>query len=1757
MRKPSLLLLSAITIGSSASARAVKIFLLAFIFSCVSYISYAAVTITKATGGTAVCYTTAVGGTSAGCTGLGPITIQEGLPGDFAAGPDVITLSVPAGWNFCTTALPAVTATFSGGGDVAAVSASYSGGNLIINISALGGALPDQITISNIFVQPTSTIPTPAYIYASSVTGVPSITTGPSGDNFGDLLVIPGAITGLSTHCAMDLPDNYSGGLVTGGTWSATNTTVAVDPAGNVTFKGISGLDTIIYTLSGCATSFVITVTKTPSPIVGVPDSTCAWFPSFYLYDKDSLGFFTSGAVSGALGGATVFSSPPLTGHATMQINAPGLDYVCFTLPSGCRTCDTFLVNPLPALITGNDTICADGFTLLGNTVGGGKWTSSNSLIATVDSITGLVTGVPPGGTPPGMVDTIFYTLPTGCKRDTLVIVNPLPALITGSAQLCVGGSATLTNTTIGGIWTTSNTNAIIVTSTPPTVQLQGMVVGLDTITYTITRTGCSTTLVVTVNPLPDTIIGNQKFECVGESIIQLSDATSGGTWSATNGNATVDGFGLVTGVTAGVDTISYTLSTGCGVQFVVTINPLPGPISGPDSFCVGDIGNYFNFTPVPASPVSWTVSPAGVVLGAPAGGVSVSLLGLPPGGVATVTYTLNTGCYTTKTITVNPLPGPITGPSVLCVGNTGTMSDASGGSVTWFSSNTSVATIDPVTGFVTAIALGTTIIGDSLSTGCKAFFSLTVTPSPTTPTGDSVLCVGDTATLYDYPAPGGTWTSTNTAVATIDPVTGHWTAISAGTSTITYTVTSSCFATTVVTVNPITPIFGPNTICVNDSIVLQDNTPGGTFTSPGIVTTLRGTVPGTPTSVVVVGGPGTGFETITYTTSSGCTATFIVTVYPVAPITGKDSVCVGDTIHLANAFSPTGRWSSSDTNVAQIDTLTGVVLGKASGTVLIIYTLPTGCKSFFTVRVNALPFPISSPSPTVCQGYTVSFGDASPGGTWSLVLPSFGSINPITGLYTSITDGIDTIRYTFPSGCKVSDTIRVFPLKPITGRDTICVGLTTVLSDATPGGTWNSDNPPVADITSPGGVVTGYGAGTATISYTTLEGCIAMDTIYVNPLPDAITGVDVVCVGSTTTFSDATPGGSWSSSNPGIGSIDPVTGVITGVAAGIATITYKLPTGCLITASVLVNPVPSVITGHSYVCTSFSTLLSDATPGGTWSVSRPAIGTIDPVTGLVTGITPVTDTMLVVYTLTATGCNAAITFTVFGQPPIVVSHPSLICRGASTTITAGGADLGTVLGSYTWEPATGLNTTAGAIVIASPTITTTYTVVGTTFFGCKDTVTTELLVDTLLNHLVVTGPDSICIGSCAQLIASGRDGSLFAWTPTTGLSCTICDTTTACPTSTTLYEATAIDRIGCKDSVAKRIVVMPLPMLDVYAEPHTFPIFQCRGTPLQLLAFGAWTYEWSPNLFLSCDSCANPVVNDTFNMQYLLTGHTRFGCTDSLKVKISVLDTNINVFGHDTDICFGDNAQLFASSHSTHSSLDIPKFQWYPSIFLDDATSSHPISIAPDASVVYTVVVTENICFSDTAVIKVNVQPYPTIDITPRSTNEFVGTNRLTTVLVRNTPVKSYAWTPGSTVSCDTCDTVTLTPIINPTTYTVTVTSIYGCVSTDTITVFIGCDARQVFIPNTFTPNGDGMNDRFLVSGKGLKTIDLFEVYNRWGERVYQIENISPNDPAAGWDGTYKGKVLEPDVFVYVVKATCALGGEKFVYKGDVSLVR
>ena len=112
------------------------------------------------------------------------------------------------------------------------------------------------------------------------------------------------------------------------------------------------------------------------------------------------------------------------------------------------------------------------------------------------------------------------------------------------------------------------------------------------------------------------------------------------------------------------------------------------------------------------------------------------------------------------------------------------------------------------------------------------------------------------------------------------------------------------------------------------------------------------------------------------------------------------------------------------------------------------------------------------------------------------------------------------------------------------------------------------------------------------------------------------------------------------------------------------------------------------------------------------------------------------------------------------------------------------------------------------------------------------------------------------------------------------------------------------------------------------------------------------------------------------------------------------------------------------------------------------------------------------------------------------------------------------------------------------------------GCTSSDLVTVFVLCNGANVFIPNTFSPNGDGANEVFFPRGTGLFTIKSARIFNRWGEVVFEKYNMTPNQASAGWDGTFKGQKLGTDVFIYMFEIICE-NKTVLIYKGDIALIR
>ncbi|MES2703809.1 MAG: PKD domain-containing protein [Bacteroidota bacterium] len=245
---------------------------------------------------------------------------------------------------------------------------------------------------------------------------------------------------------------------------------------------------------------------------------------------------------------------------------APGTAEIMYTLPSGCFASVVITINTTPKPIDGTGALCTGATVSLSDTVVGGTWISANGGVATIDTNTGMVSGIAAG------TSVITYALANGCYITGVMTVNAYPPAITGRLRYCEGSTDTLSNAVTGGSWS-SGTAAVATVDTAGRVWTTSA--GTTTITYD-PGTGCIVTTAVTVyaTPEPGVITGADTF-CAG-STVTLSNTTTGGTWRSNRDTvAIVTNAGIVTGLKAGSSIISYETDTnaaGCSSRSFFTI---------------------------------------------------------------------------------------------------------------------------------------------------------------------------------------------------------------------------------------------------------------------------------------------------------------------------------------------------------------------------------------------------------------------------------------------------------------------------------------------------------------------------------------------------------------------------------------------------------------------------------------------------------------------------------------------------------------------------------------------------------------------------------------------------------------------------------------------------------------------------------------------------------------------------------------------------------------------------------------------------------------------------------------------------------------------------------------------------------------------------------------------------------------------------------------------------------------------------------
>lgn len=431
---------------------------------------------------------------------------------------------------------------------------------------------------------------------------------------------------------------------------------------------------------------------------------------------------------------------------------------------------------------------------------------------------------------------------------------------------------------------------------------------------------------------------------------------------------------------------------------------------------------------------------------------------------------------------------------------------------------------------------------------------------------------------------------------------------------------------------------------------------------------------------------------------------------------------------------------------------------------------------------------------------------------------------------------------------------------------------------------------------------------------------------------------------------------------------------------------------------------------------------------------------------------------------------------------------------------------------------------------------------------GCRDTATAPAPVKIVASPQAdftnaVSGCSPVSAGFSAYLAVPDTSAINWNWDLGNGNTSTQQIIPVRNYTTAQVYniQLVATNSSGCSDTVNKSFEVYAIPVIDAGPDVQI-----CRGTPTQLNPDGAAVYVWSPAAGLSCSSCSSPMASPAYNQQYLVTGSTVHGCSSTDSLRVTVIQPLVMNSKRDDTICVGSSVKLFASGANS--------YLWSPSTGLNNITSALPVA-SPKTTTTYRVIGSDaHGCFKDTGYTTINVYPIPQVD----AGKDITMKNGAGPVIITPTisaDVTTTYWLTAPGILYNNAPSVTVQPKAT-TEYTVEARNPGGCKTTDRIMVYVLCDGANIFIPNTFSPNGSGTNDVFYPRGSGIFTIKLLRIFNRWGEVVFEKVNFSPNDPTAGWDGTVKGKKVTSDVFVYTAEVVCE-NNNSMILNGNVALLR
>ncbi|HLP20923.1 MAG TPA: gliding motility-associated C-terminal domain-containing protein, partial [Chitinophagales bacterium] len=761
---------------------------------------------------------------------------------------------------------------------------------------------------------------------------------------------------------------------------------------------------------------------------------------------------------------------------------------------------------------------------------------------------------------------------------------------------------------------------------------------------------------------------------------------------------------------------------------------------------------------------------------------------------------------------------------------------------------------------------------------------------------------------------------------------------------------------------------------------------------------------------------------------------------------------------------------------------------------------------------------------------------------------PVAGAGGAITGMVTGTNYTVEAVDGGCPSGPSASFTNGAqlpAPVGAVAGSLTYCQGGNTTLTAS--GGVsyiWVSAAPPAIIGATPSVTVT---QGTYAVEVTGANGC--KDTVIstvteLTSIAVTITGALNYCAGSNTTLT-ASGAATYIWSDAGNSTTPSIN-----VLAGSYTVTGTDGNGCTGTANATVveNALPTVtITGALSYCAGANTTLT--ANGATAYVWNDAGNSTTPAITVTQGS----------YTVTGTdgnGCTATANATVTENPlpAAAISGSLTYCTGGNTTLTASGGV------GYLWSNG---QTTAAVTVTQG-----TYTVTVADANSCTATTSATVTESTSLT-VNITGALSYCPGANTTITATGGAG--YVWSDGSN--------TAAITVTQGTYSVTASDITGCTGTATATVTETVAPVVNI-----TGTLTYCPGTNTTLTANGAAGYVWNDPT--NSTTASVTVTQGT----YTVTGTDGTGCTATATATVTENAAPAVTISGLLTYCTGGNTTLTASGGVVYlwsggeTTASVTVTQGTYSVTATDATgctgsttvnvtesSTLAVSITgtltycPGASTtitatggtsytwntgattdaiiatagVYTVTATDASC-SGTASANVTqtvVAPLALADVT--------ACDDSTAVVNAGSGFVSYLWSTGET-------TPTISTQVGGV-YSVTVEDANGCSSSGSANVtFESCVVEKfsMFVPNAFSPNGDGNNEKFQCFASGVVFADI-KVFNRWGEKVFDTNNMFD-----GWDGTNKGEQCKPGVFTYSINVISA-DGKSNKYKGTITLIR